>query len=524
MTMSVVAAGAGVAKRYRSTATKTFQCRGYGECRMVFSRSEHLARHIRKHTGERPFSCHCGKQFSRLDNLRQHAQTVHADKSEDNETMMRDLSAVHATMSAKAGTSTRGGRRSMKPRIKDEADDSQPDLRPDTSTGVEGDYGVGNHSFRESPDMDSFRSFGHEQHSFRPIDSFRSNESFRPFTSAGSDGCFRPAVSSRPTTSFGISSSRPNTSSGRPSTSGGSLLPPLSSLVSSVSLQPAESNERSNPNNIHPHSTQRLLPLRRPDSFAGRPDTAPANFFSNAASIGESRLASQLRSLEPPSPPGGGLYGDSPFSFHPPEQSSHPPVSHPATISHGHKRSFGGQDGPGESDPYGDPKSRPQSRRLSVMELLNNDSNTAAQLSRPSTAATAARSSAAAYVPTGAYVPSALCAPATPSSAFRSSTATARLAVQFSERSNVLSESTTTAAIAITTNGGIGIHEEAAPSAVRSPTSSSSSDGSASPPTLRIQRTTTTGKLSALPSVTFTTTSSDSSGADGGGRFTYSVL
>ncbi|KAJ7205036.1 hypothetical protein GGX14DRAFT_698627 [Mycena pura] len=34
-------------KRYRSTPAKTFQCAGYGECRMVFSRSEHLARHIR---------------------------------------------------------------------------------------------------------------------------------------------------------------------------------------------------------------------------------------------------------------------------------------------------------------------------------------------------------------------------------------------------------------------------------------------------------------------------------------------
>lgn len=37
----------GVAKRYRPAPAKTFQCRGYGECRMVFSRSEHLARHIR---------------------------------------------------------------------------------------------------------------------------------------------------------------------------------------------------------------------------------------------------------------------------------------------------------------------------------------------------------------------------------------------------------------------------------------------------------------------------------------------
>ncbi|TFK35947.1 hypothetical protein BDQ12DRAFT_610720, partial [Crucibulum laeve] len=102
----------GVNKRYRPAPAKTFQCRGYGECRMVFSRSEHLARHIRKHTGERPFTCHCGKQFSRLDNLRQHAQTVHADKQEQNERMMRDLTSLHATMAAanKVGTG-RGGRR-----------------------------------------------------------------------------------------------------------------------------------------------------------------------------------------------------------------------------------------------------------------------------------------------------------------------------------------------------------------------------------------------------------------------------
>ena len=42
------AASSGVGKtRYRPAPAKTFQCRGYGECRMVFSRSEHLARHIR---------------------------------------------------------------------------------------------------------------------------------------------------------------------------------------------------------------------------------------------------------------------------------------------------------------------------------------------------------------------------------------------------------------------------------------------------------------------------------------------
>ncbi|KAJ6529464.1 hypothetical protein DFH09DRAFT_1285314 [Mycena vulgaris] len=103
---TTLAAGAGVGKRYRPAPAKTFQCRGFGECRMVFSRSEHLARHVRKHTGERPFTCHCSKQFSRLDNLRQHAQTVHADKADLNEAMMRELTSLHASMSGTPSATT----------------------------------------------------------------------------------------------------------------------------------------------------------------------------------------------------------------------------------------------------------------------------------------------------------------------------------------------------------------------------------------------------------------------------------
>ena len=57
-----------------------FFCTEFPPCNLSFTRSEHLARHIRKHTGERPFQCHCNRRFSRLDNLRQHAQTVHVNE------------------------------------------------------------------------------------------------------------------------------------------------------------------------------------------------------------------------------------------------------------------------------------------------------------------------------------------------------------------------------------------------------------------------------------------------------------
>ncbi|CAO3626906.1 unnamed protein product [Mucor hiemalis] len=59
-------------------APKLFRCTGYGNCDMVFTRSEHLARHERKHTGEKPYKCvvpGCGRMFSRFDNMMQHTQT-----------------------------------------------------------------------------------------------------------------------------------------------------------------------------------------------------------------------------------------------------------------------------------------------------------------------------------------------------------------------------------------------------------------------------------------------------------------
>lgn len=69
---------AGPARARPSDQRRVFRCEGYGDCSMSFTRAEHLARHIRKHTGDRPYECDvCHKFFSRADNLRQHRDAVH---------------------------------------------------------------------------------------------------------------------------------------------------------------------------------------------------------------------------------------------------------------------------------------------------------------------------------------------------------------------------------------------------------------------------------------------------------------
>ncbi|KAJ6573877.1 hypothetical protein DFH09DRAFT_1456233 [Mycena vulgaris] len=45
-------------------------------------------------------------RFSRLDSLRQHVQTVHADKADLNEAMMRELTSLHASMGGPPSTTT----------------------------------------------------------------------------------------------------------------------------------------------------------------------------------------------------------------------------------------------------------------------------------------------------------------------------------------------------------------------------------------------------------------------------------
>jgi transcription factor STE12 len=64
-----------------SQKVKAFSCPLFS-CGRLFKRLEHLKRHLRTHTMERPFQCHiCRKRFSRSDNLTQHTR-IHSRSSD----------------------------------------------------------------------------------------------------------------------------------------------------------------------------------------------------------------------------------------------------------------------------------------------------------------------------------------------------------------------------------------------------------------------------------------------------------
>ncbi|KAI5122516.1 hypothetical protein M0805_005244 [Coniferiporia weirii] len=75
-------------------------------CQATFTRPQHVARHMRSHTGDRPYKCqHCGDQFARSDLLSRHVNKCHAGDKPPTTTAPTRRKGQHGASSTRATTS-----------------------------------------------------------------------------------------------------------------------------------------------------------------------------------------------------------------------------------------------------------------------------------------------------------------------------------------------------------------------------------------------------------------------------------